>query len=158
MTASKARLLEGSAAPGAALAGPPSPGQRDAGGRGGRRAAGFTLVTAWFDNEEGGIHRIHYLSFGILYLTSAAVALTWRPERKTSVFFQIAATALAAMIGGLVSADGNYLTLGLGALAAAAILLALHPPLGYVFRPTMGATRLMSALALAGSVPFVWFA
>jgi hypothetical protein len=104
------------------------------------------------------MHRIHYLSFGTLYgliLTSAAVAPTWRPERKTSVFFQIAATALAAMTGGLVSADGNYL-----ARCARGGRDPARPASapGYVFRPTMGASRVMSALALAGSAPLVWFA
>jgi hypothetical protein len=122
---------------------------------------GFALVTGWFDKEDGGIHRVHYLGFGILYgliLASAAVVLTWRPERKSSVFIQVVATAVAAILGGLVSADGNYLTLGLFVLAAAAILLALHPARGGVLRPSMRASPLMGALALAGSVPLVWFA
>jgi hypothetical protein len=163
MTAPEARLAEETGAPvprgGRRIAFTVASAILAAGAAGG--LLGFALVTGWFDNEDGGIHRVHYLDFGILYgliLTSAAVALTWRPERKSSVFFQVVATAVAAILGGLVSADGSYLTLGLFVLAAAAILLALHPARGGVLRPSMRASPFMGALALAGSVPLVWFA
>ena len=52
---------------------------------------GIALFTAWFNGEEGGIHRVHYLGFGILFgvlLTSPAVALARRPEGRPSAFLR----------------------------------------------------------------------
>jgi hypothetical protein len=122
---------------------------------------GFSLVTGWFDNSDGGIHRVHMLGFGILYgllLTVAALALTRRPEEKPSVFFQVVVVGLAAIIGALVSADGNYVVLGLIVIAAAAILLTLHPARAEVLRPTVSPSPLMGGLVLVGAVPLTGFA
>ena len=63
---------------------------------------GLGLVIGWFDSEDGGIHRVHNLGFGVLYgviLTVAFAAMARRPERKPS-FFQVVAVALAALIAG----------------------------------------------------------
>src|SRR5204862_8041153 len=71
---------------------------------------GFALFTGWFSGEDGGIHRVHYLGFGILFgvlLTSAVVALALkRPEDRPSGFLQVVAVAVAAMLGAAVSTDG----------------------------------------------------
>jgi len=90
-------------------------------------------------------------------LTVAFLALTRRPDRKASAFFQVVATAVAALIAALASADGSYLFFGLVVIAAAAILLGLHPARAEVLRPTVSPSSVMGALALAGSVPLVWF-
>jgi hypothetical protein len=121
---------------------------------------GLGLFIGWFDDDAGGIHRVHNLAFGVLYgviLTVAFLGLTRRPERKASVFFQVLATALAALIAAVASADANYLFFGLVVVAAAAILLWLHPGRADLRRPEVNPSPVLAALALAGSVPLVWF-
>ena len=121
---------------------------------------GMELIIGWFDEEDGGIHRVHNLGYGILYgliLTGAFLALTRRPERKTSAFFQVVATAAASLVAGVVSADSAYLIFGFLVIAAAAILLGLHPARAEVLRPALKPSPVLGALALAGSVPLVWF-
>jgi hypothetical protein len=88
---------------------------------------GLGVLIGWFDTEDGGIHRVHMVGFGVLYgviLTVALVAMTRRPERRTSAFYQVLATAVAALIASLASADSSYLSLGVIVTAGAAILLA----------------------------------
>ena len=121
---------------------------------------GFGVIIGWFDNDDGGIHRVHDIGFGVLYgviLTAACLAMTRRPDRKASAFFQVLATAVAALIAVLASADSRYLLFGIVVIASAAILLALHPARAEVLRPTMSPSGLLATVALAGSVPLVWF-
>jgi hypothetical protein len=121
---------------------------------------GFSVIIGWFDNSDGGIHRVHDIGFGVIYgviLTVACLALTRRPDRKTSAFFQILAAAVAALVAALASADSRYLLFGIVVTASAAILLALNPARAEVLRPTMSPSGLLATVALAGSVPLVWF-
>jgi hypothetical protein len=121
---------------------------------------GFGIVIAWFDTSEGGIHRVHDIGFGVLFgaiLTAAYLAMTRRPERKVSAFFQVLATAAAALIAVLASADGRYLLFGAVVTASAAILLALHPARAELIRPRGNASPVLAAFVLVGSIPLVWF-
>jgi hypothetical protein len=122
---------------------------------------GAGLLIGWFDSEMGGIHRVHYIGFGVLegvILTVPLVALTRRPERKISAFYQVVAAAVAALIAALVSADVTYLLVfGLPVTAMAAVLLWLHPARGEVLHPAPDPSPVVGALALAGSVPLIWF-
>ena len=121
---------------------------------------GFSVIIGWFDNSDGGIHRVHDIGFGVLYgvlLTVACLALTRRPDRKASAFFQILATAVATLVATLASADSRYLFFGIVVTASAGILLALHPARADLLRPTMSPSALLATFALAGSVPLVWF-
>jgi hypothetical protein len=121
---------------------------------------GLGLLIGWFDNEDGGIHRVHNVGFGVLYgviLTVAFLAMTRRRGRKSSAFFQVVATAIAALIAALASADSNYLFFGLVVAAAAGILLGLHPAREEVLRPAVNPSPVMGVLALGGSIPLVWF-
>ena len=122
---------------------------------------GVGLVFGWFDHTEGGIHRVHDIGFGVLYgivLTTACVALAWRPERMVSAFYQVVAVAVAALIATVASADARYLLFGLSVGVGAAILLALHPARRQVLRPVTNPSPVLAALAVAGSVPLVGFA
>jgi hypothetical protein len=121
---------------------------------------GIGLVIGWFDTDEGGIHRVHDLGFGILYgivVAGAFFALLRRPEDKPSVFLQVIAAALAVTIAALVSADPGYLTIAVALLVASAILLALHPGRDEVLHPKPRLSPVMSAFVLAGAIPLVWF-
>jgi hypothetical protein len=120
---------------------------------------GFELLGGWFDTTDGSIHRVHYIGFGVLYgvlLTVPALAMTRRPDRKASAFFQVVGTVLAAAIAGLV-ADQSYLFFAVVVAAGALILLALHPARADLFRSKLDPSPLMGAFVLAGSVPLVWF-
>jgi hypothetical protein len=121
---------------------------------------GLGVIIGWFDTDDGGIHRVHDIGFGVLYgviLTVAFAAMTWRPERKASAFWQVVVTAPAALIAALVAADPSYLLFPISVGAAAAILVALHPARPAVVRASVDPSLAMAALALAGSVPLVWF-
>jgi hypothetical protein len=121
---------------------------------------GFSVLIGWFDNTDGRIHRVHDIGFGVLYgiiLSAACLAMIRRPERKPSAFFQVLVTVVAGLIAALASADGRYLFFPIIVAASAAILLALHPARADLFRPALRPSGVLAALALAGSVPLVWF-
>ena len=120
---------------------------------------GIGLVIGWTETDEGGIHRVHDIGFGVLYgvlLTVAFVAMAWKPEQLTA-FFQVLVVALAALIGGLVSADASYLVLAVAVGVAAAILLALHPARAELIHPAAKPSPVIGAFVLVASIPLVWF-
>jgi hypothetical protein len=122
---------------------------------------GIGIVIGWFASDDGGIHRVHYLGFGVLYgvlLTTAIWAMAYRPETKPSLFWQVVAVAVAAAVGSAVSADGGYVILTAIVAVGAVVLLALHPARGEVLRPRPRWSPVLAALSAAGSVPLVWFA
>lgn len=121
---------------------------------------GIGLVIGWFDTDEGGIHRVHDLGFGILYgilVAAAFFAMVWRSAAKPSVFLQVIAAALAVIIAALVSADVGYLILAAALLVASGILLPLHPKRGEILHPRTHLSTVMIAFVLAAAIPLVWF-
>ena len=99
---------------------------------------GFAVFTAWFSNDDGGIHRVHYMAFGALFgaiLTTAFLVQNWRPERKISAFYQILDVALATAIAGALATSGFWF-LGLFVLVAYLILSGLHPYRSELLHPT----------------------
>jgi hypothetical protein len=122
---------------------------------------GVGIVIGWFDTDAGGIHRVHDLGFGILFgvvLTVAFVALARRPEAKPSAYFQITATAVAALVSGVASATVGYAVIALIVAITSAVLYALHPARGNLLRAAPNPSPLMAILVAAGAVPLVWFA
>jgi hypothetical protein len=120
---------------------------------------GIGLVIGWTDTDEGGIHRVHDIGFGVLYgvlLTVAFVVVAWKPHQLTA-FFQAVVVTLAALIAGLVSADASYLVLAVAVGVAAAILLALHPARAELMHPAAKPSPVMGAFVLVASIPLVWF-
>jgi hypothetical protein len=121
---------------------------------------GFGLVIGWIETGPDAIHHVHHIGYGVAYgvvLTTAFVALAGRPERKPSVFLQVVATAVATAIAALVSGDPGYLVVAASIAVAAGVLLALHPDRSTVLHPVARPSRSLGALALAGSVPLVWY-
>jgi hypothetical protein len=122
---------------------------------------GIGIVIGWFDNAEGGIHRVHDISFGILYgvlLTVALLAMARRPERTPSAFLQVIAVLLATLLSGIVSADTAYLFIAAVLAVIAAILWALHPARDTILHASVNLSPAMAAVAIVGAVPLVWFA
>jgi hypothetical protein len=122
---------------------------------------GIAVIFAWFDTEDGGIHRVHNMGYGALYgtiLTTAFLVQTWRPERKVSAFYQILDVALATAIAGAIATRGFWV-LGLFILVAYIILLGLHPYRSELLRPRReGFSPLLLGLTVVGAVPLIWFA
>jgi hypothetical protein len=122
---------------------------------------GIGLFIGWFDNEDAGIHRVHNVGFGVLFgliLTTAFVFMTRRPETKPSAYFQVVVVAAAAVVGGIVSADGGYVPIGVFVAVAAAVLLALHPARDVLLHPVTHPSPVMLAFVAIGSVPLISFA
>jgi hypothetical protein len=120
---------------------------------------GVGIVIGWFDNEMGGIHRVHDLEFGILYgviLTVAFVTLAWRPADKPSVFLQIVAVAIAGAVASIVAADPLYLVVPAAVAVAAGVLFALHPDRSTVLHPRATPSTLLAAFVAIGAVPLIW--
>jgi hypothetical protein len=122
---------------------------------------GIAVIFAWFDNEDGGIHRVHNMGFGALYgaiLTTAFLVQTRRPERKVSAFYQILDAALATAIAGAIATSG-FAVLGLFILVAYVILFVLHPFRSQLLHPVReGFSPVLMGLTVVGAVPLIWFA
>jgi hypothetical protein len=119
---------------------------------------GFGLVFGWFSTEDGGIHRVHLLGFGILHgilLAPALFALSWRPERRPSAFWQVVAVAVAGVVAAALSLSASYLAIAGTVVVATAILFALHPDRRSVLRARPSPSRPLLAFAAVASVPLV---
>ena len=121
---------------------------------------GFGIVLGWSSSDEGGIHRVHQIGFGVLFgvlLTTACLALIRRPERRPSAFLQILAVGVGTLLGSALSANGGVGVLGAIVLVGAAVLFALHPDRGSVLHPGFRPSPILGAIAVLGSVPLVAF-
>lgn len=122
---------------------------------------GIGIVIGWFDNDQGGIHRVHDLGFGALYgviVATAFFAMLRRPGEKPSVFLQVVAVAVAVTIASLVSTDAGYLAIAGALVAASAILLTFHPARDQVLHPRASPSLIMSAFTLVAAIPLISFA
>ena len=118
---------------------------------------GIGLIIGWFSNDDGGIHRVHLIGFGVLYgalLATAAVALAVRPDTP-SAFWQVVTVGVASVLGGALSTNVGVVMLGAFVLVGAAILFALHPALDSVLHPGFRPSPVLGAVVLLGSVPLV---
>jgi hypothetical protein len=123
---------------------------------------GVGLIVGWFDTNEGKIHRVHDIAFGVLagvILTVAFLAQLRDPERKLSLRYQIVVAALAALIAGLMATDlGTGVFFFLIPIVALAILVAVHPAGMALMRGARSFSPPLALLAVAGGVPLIWFA
>jgi len=123
---------------------------------------GFEVFAAWFDNSDGGIHRVHYMAFGVLFgviLTTALVVQNWNAHRKISSFYSILDVALAMLIGGAIATSASAAVFGLIVLVAYGILFALHPYRMLLTRPPReGFSPLLLVLTIGGAIPLICFA
>jgi hypothetical protein len=122
---------------------------------------GIGILIGWFDDELGGVHRVHDIAFGVTYgvLTATAFfALVSRRGRQTSMFWQIAAVAAAVIVGSLVSTDFGYAVIGVILLVALAILVALLPGRLRKLAEHVNVSPVLGAFVLLSTVPLVWAA
>jgi predicted outer membrane lipoprotein len=122
---------------------------------------GIGIVIGWFDDELGGIHRVHDIGFGVTYgaLTATAFfALMWRRGRRASILWQIAAVAGGVIVASLVSADFGYAILGVILVVALAILVALWPERTHVLPKSIAPSVFLVTAAVISAVPLTWAA
>lgn len=89
---------------------------------------GQLIIAGWFSSIDGGSHRFHELSWGVLegvIILVGLVASLWRPERRPAAYQQ-ALVGLGALVltMGLIR-ETDVATLVVGAVIVAAALL--HP-------------------------------
>jgi hypothetical protein len=122
---------------------------------------GIAVIFAWFDTDDGGIHRVHDMGYGALYgaiLTMGFLVLNWRPEKKVSPFYQILDVALATAIAGAIATRG-FAMLGLFILVAYVILFVLHPYRSELLHPQReGFSPILMGLTVLGAIPLIWYA
>ena len=117
---------------------------------------GIGIVIGWFDNDEGGIHRVHELGFGVLYgivVATAFFALIRRPASKPSVYLQVIVVALAVAVAALVSADAAYLAISGVLLIASAILFALLPDREGILHSRPDLSPVLAVFTLLAAIP-----
>jgi hypothetical protein len=122
---------------------------------------GIAIVIGWFDNELAGIHRVHDIGFGVTYgvLTATALfALISRRDRRTSMFSQIGAVAVAVIVASLLSTDFGYAVIGVILVVAVAILLAVLPGRLRTLARDVTISPVLGAFVLTSAVPLVWAA
>ena len=123
---------------------------------------GIAVIFAWFDNDEGAIHRVHDMGFGVLFgviLTTGVLIQNWRPERRVSAFYQILDVAVALLIAAALALSGGGLFGGLIVLVAYGVLFALHPYRSELLHPVReGFSPVLLALTVVGAVPLIAYA
>jgi hypothetical protein len=124
---------------------------------------GIALFVGWFQNDDGGIHKVHYvagfgITAGILITTGLAAQLWPHPERRVAGLQQVGAAGLGGLLGGLMAGSpGAALFIFLAAAVAVAVLAALHPDrpgllsLAGSFSPLLAG---LTALAAVAVIPF----
>jgi hypothetical protein len=120
---------------------------------------GAGIIVGWFDTEEGAIHRVHDIGFGVLagvFVTVGFLAQLHVPERKVSVRYQIVAAGVAAMGAGLLASDPGNGLFFLLPVAELAVLVAVHPAGMALMRGGGSFSPVMAVVAAAGAVPLVW--
>lgn len=119
---------------------------------------GIGILIGWFDTDEGGIHRVHDLAFGVLYgviVAAAFFAMLRRPASKPSAYLQVIVVALAVAIAALVSADTVYLAISGALLAATAILFTLHPDRQEILHPRLELSPVLAMFTSVAAIPLV---
>jgi hypothetical protein len=119
---------------------------------------GIAIIFAWFDTDEGSIHRVHDMGFGALFgaiLTTGFLVQNWRPEQKVSAFYQILDVALATAIAGAIATNG-FAALAVFVLVAYVILFVLHPYRSELLHPHReGFSLLLLGLTVLGAIPLI---
>jgi hypothetical protein len=122
---------------------------------------GIGIVIGWFDDELGGVHRVHDIGFGVAYgilVASPLFALMSERGRRASILWQVAAVALAVVAASLVSADFGYVVLGVIIVVALGILVALVPDRRRALADGLDVSPVLGGFVLVSAIPLLWAA
>lgn len=119
---------------------------------------GSLLVAGWFSTVDGGSHRFHELSWGVLEGVVVLVGLLlslWRPARLPVAYQQAVLGFGSLLVTMAMIQESDVATLVVGSLIVAAGLL--HPARRELLRvgPWHGPSLIVGALTAA---PLVWYA
>ena len=119
------------------------------------------LIIGWFEKSFGVSTPVSELSHGALagiIITVGLLVQLRAPERRIAGVQQVVLGILALMITALIGGREEPFTESLLFLAAAAILVALHPARREFF--TLGATPIatLTAISILGSIPVIAYA
>lgn len=113
------------------------------------------LVLGWFDPEEGGIHRVHSIVWGVymgLFFGVGMLLQAWRPERTIALYQTLAVAGLAGLVASLVSTDFKSIPLF---VVPPILLAALHPARAALARPGGPVSPLLAGFAALAAIPLL---
>lgn len=114
-----------------------------------------SLIIGWFDNEEGGIHRVHNVVWGVymgVFFGVGMLLQAWRPERTIALFQTLAAGGLAGLIAAIVATDFDAIPLF---VIPPIILAALHPARAALARPGAAISPYLAGFAALAAIPLL---
>jgi hypothetical protein len=117
---------------------------------------GQLLVSGWFSDVDGGIHRIHELAFGVIegvIISAGLLSGLYRASSRVAPMQQALLGVLALMVAMALVATVDAFTVVFGGLIGLAAVL--HPLRGEVFRPTLRFSRPLGAGAAVIGVALV---
>ena len=119
---------------------------------------GRLLVVGWFSTLDGGSHRFHELTWGVLegaVILVGLLAALWCPSRRPVAYQQVAVGIAALLVTMVMIRETDPATILIAALIAVAGLL--HPARDQLRRvgPWDGPGLLVAAVTAA---PLVWYA
>jgi hypothetical protein len=119
-------------------------------------SGGRLLVSGWFDARDGGIHRFHDLSWGVIegvILLAAVAAQLRKPGRHVAAMQQAVAGLGALLVTMVVTLSPDPVTLVAGILIG--VLVVLHPTRAGVLRLRAKVDVRRLVLAFGGSAALV---
>jgi hypothetical protein len=110
-----------------------------------------SLVLGWFEAEDGPMIPVTDLGYGALLgilITGGVLVQLRDSERRIAGVQQAALGSLALLISAPLASDTQNVVPGLIALAAVAVLVALHPARREFFRPGISFSPALAAIAV----------
>jgi hypothetical protein len=120
-----------------------------------------SLVLGWFEAEDGPMIPVTDLGYGALLgilFTGGLLVQLRASERRIAGVQQAALGSFALLISAPLASDTQNLVPGLIALAAVAVLVALHPARREFLRPGISFSPALAAIAILAAVPFITYA
>ena len=120
-----------------------------------------SLVLGWFEAEDGPMIPVTDLGYGALLgilITGGVLVQLRDSERRIAGVQQAALGSLALLISAPLASDTQNVVPGLIALAAVAVLVALHPARREFFLPGISFSPALAAIAVLAAVPFITYA
>lgn len=121
-------------------------------------AGGQLLISGWFSTVDGGIHRYHELSWGVLeavVIVVGLVASLWRPERRPAAYQQVLIGLGALGVTMALIREIDVATIVVGALIIGGGLLHPARQAWRELGPWDGPSLMVGAVVAA---PLVWYA
>jgi len=116
-------------------------------------------LLGWFFEEGTISHRIHLISFGWIFTLSfiALLAQIRRPETKVAQMYQVL-IAIELLVVTTIIVDQAIDEFVVMFMILPPVLVALHPNLSGLLRPSIQSNRTLMALAVLAAIPLLFHA